>query len=188
MLQIRELPTTEQPAHRLASIGPMALSDAELLSVMLRMKSLETAIQLLLVATSLEAIFNATHQELRLWGLTPRQIELVVASRELAHRITAPRQKRDIVTNAADIMRLVAPEMRHFDQEHFRVICLDTRLGVQYIHEVYVGTVNSILIRTAEVFKEPIRRNSRAIAVVHNHPSGDPSPSPEDILVTTQII
>jgi DNA repair protein RadC len=79
-------------------------------------------------------------------------------------------------------------EMGHLDQEHMRAVLLDTKNRVQGIVTVYVGSVNSALVRVGEVFKEAIRRNSTAMIVVHNHPSGDPTPSPEDILVTRQIV
>jgi DNA repair protein RadC len=83
---------------------------------------------------------------------------------------------------------MLIAEMSHLDQEHFRVVILDTKNRVQKVHTVYIGTLNSALIRTGEVFKEAIRLNAAAIILSHNHPSGEPTPSPEDVLVTRQIV
>lgn len=79
-------------------------------------------------------------------------------------------------------------EMSHFDQEHFRTILLDTKNHVQQIVTVYIGTLDTANIRVCEVFKAAVQRNSAAIILAHNHPSGAPEPSPEDVLVTRQII
>jgi DNA repair protein RadC len=79
-------------------------------------------------------------------------------------------------------------EMSHLDQEHLRVICLDTKNRVQRMQTVYVGSLNSSVVRVGEVFKEAVRLNSAALIVVHNHPSGDPTPSPEDVQVTRQLV
>ncbi len=78
--------------------------------------------------------------------------------------------------------------MAFLEQEHLRVILLDTKNYVQSIHTVYQGNVNTALVRVAEVFREAVRTNSPSLIVAHNHPSGDPTPSPEDIHVTEQIV
>src|ERR687884_162292 len=74
------------------------------------------------------------------------------------------------------------------DQEHLRTVLLDSKNRVQAISTVYIGTLNASLIRVGEIFKEAVRRNSAALIVSHNHPSGDPTPSPEDVLVTREIV
>jgi DNA repair protein RadC len=79
-------------------------------------------------------------------------------------------------------------DMGHLDQEQLRVACLDTKNKLQTVHVVYQGSLNASLIRVGEIFKEPIRRNSAAVIVAHNHPSGEPEPSPEDVSVTRQIV
>jgi DNA repair protein RadC len=79
-------------------------------------------------------------------------------------------------------------EMSHLDQEHLRVILLDTKNKIQKVQTVYIGSVNSTAIRVGEVFKEPVRLNSTSVIVVHNHPSGAPEPSPEDVAVTRAIV
>lgn len=95
---------------------------------------------------------------------------------------------REQIKSPADVAALLMIEMSHLDQEELRVINLDTKNRIQRITTVYKGSVNSALIRISEVFKDALRLNSTAILVVHAHPSGDPTPSPEDILVTRQIV
>jgi DNA repair protein RadC len=95
---------------------------------------------------------------------------------------------RERIKSPADVAALLMVEMAHLDQEELRVVALDSKNHVQAITTVYRGSVNSAIIRVGEIFKEAIRLNSASIIVVHSHPSGDPTPSPEDILVTRQII
>jgi DNA repair protein RadC len=96
--------------------------------------------------------------------------------------------ERTQVRSPADVAGLLMVEMSHLDQEHLRTVLLDTKNRVQHIQTVYIGSLNSAQIRVGEVYKAAVRWNSAAIIVAHNHPSGDPSPSPEDIMVTRQIV
>jgi DNA repair protein RadC len=95
---------------------------------------------------------------------------------------------RTQITSPADLAGLLMVQMAGYDQEHLITVLLDSKNRVQKIHTVYRGTLDSAAIRVAEVFKEAIRCNSAAIIVAHQHPSGDPTPSSEDILVNRQIV
>lgn len=95
---------------------------------------------------------------------------------------------REQIKSPADVAALLMVEMSHLDQEELRVINLDTKNRIQRISTVYRGSVNSAQVRIGEIFKDAIRLNSAAVIIVHCHPSGDPTPSPEDILVTRQIV
>lgn len=97
----------------------------------------------------------------------------------------APREQ---IKSPTDVAALLMVDMARLDQEELRIICLDTKNRVQHIDTLYRGSLNSSMVRIGEVFKSAIRLNSAAIIVSHNHPSGDPTPSPEDVLVTRQII
>src|SRR5690606_1087731 len=104
------------------------------------------------------------------------------AALEIGRRLLlAAREERFQIRSPGDVATLMQVEMGHLDQEHLRVICLDTKNRVQKIHTVYVGSLNTSMVRIGEIFKEAVRLNSASIIVVHNHPSGDPTPSPEDV-------
>lgn len=113
----------------------------------------------------------------------------IQAAVELGRRfsIVHPEEKPRI-QSPQDAANLVLYEMGALEQEHLRVLLLDTRNQVIQIVEVYRGSLNSSVIRVGEVFREAVRRNAAAIIVAHNHPSGDPTPSPEDIAVTRAIV
>jgi DNA repair protein RadC len=92
------------------------------------------------------------------------------------------------ISSPDDVAALLMVQMGHLDQEELRTVLLDTKNHVQGIETIYRGSLNSSAVRVGEVYKAALRRNSAAIIVAHNHPSGDPTPSPEDIAVTRQII
>jgi DNA repair protein RadC len=96
--------------------------------------------------------------------------------------------RQEQIKSPADLAALLMVEMGSLDQEQMRVACLNTKNRLQKIHMVYQGNVNTSVIRVGEIFREPLRLNSAAIILTHNHPSGEPAPSPEDILVTRQIV
>jgi DNA repair protein RadC len=96
--------------------------------------------------------------------------------------------RREQIKSPQDIAAVFMLEMAHLDQEQLRVACLNTKNRLQKIHLVYQGSLNTSMIRVGEIYKEPLRLNSAAIIVAHNHPSGEPNPSPEDVLVTREIV
>jgi DNA repair protein RadC len=110
------------------------------------------------------------------------------AALELGMRLTLERNHADQIRSPADAANLLMPEMSLLEQGHLRTILLDTKNHVIAVPTIYVGSVNTTMIRVAEVFREAIRRNCPAFIVCHNHPSGDPSPRPEDVMVTKQIV
>jgi DNA repair protein RadC len=95
---------------------------------------------------------------------------------------------RPYVRSPADVHNLLGAEMALLDQEHLRVLLINTRNQLMGVTEVYKGNVSSSLVRTAEVFREAIRQNAPSIIVVHNHPSGDPAPSPDDAALTKTLV
>ena len=111
----------------------------------------------------------------------------VLALLNILSTLLQPAQ-REQITNPTDIAALLMVEMGHLQQEQLRVVCLNTKNHVQTMHMVYQGNVNSSIIRASEVFREPMRLNSTSIITAHNHPSGDPTPSPEDVVITRQLV
>lgn len=194
-LRIRELPEHEKPRERLRDQGPAALSDAELLAILLRVgvsgaNAVQLAQQILTEFGGWAGLQRAQFHEIaERRGMGEAKTAQLKAALEIGRRLLlAAREERFQIRSPGDVATLMQVEMGHLDQEHLRVICLDTKNRVQKIHTVYVGSLNTSVVRIGEIFKEAVRLNSASIIVVHNHPSGDPTPSPEDVLVTRQII
>ena len=147
--------------------------------------------QLLATFGGLRGVFRATPAELRgsVRGIGPTALARLTAAWEISRRLMiADIEERIQVRSPADLATLLMREMGELDQEHLRVVCLDTKNRVQVISTLYIGSLGTAIVRVGEVFKEALRRNSAAIIIAHNHPSGDKTPSPEDILVTRQIV
>jgi DNA repair protein RadC len=122
-------------------------------------------------------------------GLGEAKAAEILATFQLALRLNALQPEgRPYVRSPADVNNLLGAEMALLDQEHLRVLLLNTRNQLLSVSEVYKGNVSSSLVRTAEVFREAIRQNAPSMIVVHNHPSGDPSPSPDDVALTRTLV
>jgi DNA repair protein RadC len=122
-------------------------------------------------------------------GLGEAKAAEVLAAFQLALRLNALQpEERPYVRSPADVNNLLGGEMALLDQEHLRVLLLNTRNQLLAVTEVYKGNVSLSLVRTAEVFREAIRQNAPSIIAVHNHPSGDPSPSPDDVGLTRILV
>lgn len=194
-LRIHEQLLHDQPRERLARQGAGALSDAELLAILLRVGTngtnvLQLAQQLLAESGGLQGLQRLDFQELcRLHGMGVSKAATVKAALEIGRRLARSAiEERFPIRSPADVATLLLVEMSHLDQEHLRTILLDTKNRVQQITTVYIGSLNSANVRIGEVFKEAVRRNSAAVIVVHNHPSGEPTPSVEDIEITRQLV
>lgn len=185
-------PAAERPTTRLLTQGAGALADSELLAVLFHGHRLPVALagELLARFGSWHGIQRASDAEIAaIPGMTAARLAQLRAAIEIGRRLLLSAQPaRPQIRSPSDAAHLMLAEMAHLDQEHLRAICLDTKNRVQKVQTVYVGSLNSSLVRVGEVFKEAIRLNSAAIIVVHNHPSGDPTPSPEDVLVTREIV
>lgn len=194
-LRIREMPNHERPRERLRDYGPEALADAELLAILLRtgvsgLNVIQLAQQLLLERGGWRGMQQSSFQSLRdQHGMGEAKAAQLKAALEIGRRLAMLSfTERVQIRSPGDVAQLMQIEMSHLDQEHLKAVCVDTKNRVLKIQTVYVGTLNSAGLRVGEVFKEALKLNSAAIIVVHNHPSGDPTPSPEDVQVTRQIV
>lgn len=184
----------ETPAGRLGEASSATLSVRELLALLLRVRGAREGAAA--VSARLVTRFPSTAQlaqaglpELvREGGLSLRQAATIIAARELGRRLyAAPSARRPTVRTPADVAALVGPDMRYLDREHFRVVLLSTRHDVLAVEEVAVGGLNSAVIHPREVFKAAIRWSAAAVILVHNHPSGDPEPSTDDLRITARL-
>lgn len=192
---IKDLPAQERPRERLARSGETALSTTELLAIILRTgvggeSALAMARRLLSQYDGLTGLARASFSELRAErGLGNAKTAQLKAALELGRRmLLATPEERLIIRSPSDVAQLLTAEMAHLEQEHFRVLYLDTRNRLLGSDTVYIGSLNASHIRVAEIFRDAIKRNCAAVIVAHNHPSGDPSPSREDVAVTRQIL
>ncbi|HLC33987.1 MAG TPA: DNA repair protein RadC [Anaerolineales bacterium] len=193
--RIRDLPAQDRPRERLIALGPQALSHAELLALLVRVgargrSAIQVGQDLLQRIGGLAGLQRAVPAELcRLPGVGPSKACTLLAAIELGRRIASlPPEDRPSVASPAQAAALVQYEMSALDQEHLRVLLLDTRNRLVRIAEVYRGSLNTSLVRIGEVFREALRHNAAGLIVVHNHPSGDPSPSPEDVALTRSLV
>jgi DNA repair protein RadC len=194
-LRIKEMPADQQPRERLRDYGSMSLSDPELLAILLRVgvvgtNVVELARQLLEEFGGWAGMQRATYHELVDWhGMGEAKTAQVLAALEIGRRLAqTSSEARLLIRSPEDAARLMQVEMSHLDQEHLRTICLDVKNRLLKVHTVYIGCLNSSYVRVGEVFKEAIKVNCAAMLVVHNHPSGDPTPSPDDVIVTRDIV
>jgi DNA repair protein RadC len=192
---IRQLPASERPRERLRDRGAGALSNSELLAIILRTGTpSENALAL---ATTALARFNGLPGLVRAGfgelcaqhGMGEAKAAQIKAALELGLRlVSAQPEERATVRSPQDVANLLLAEMGLLEQEHLRVLLLNTKNQVLAMPEVYKGSVNTAQVRISELFREAIREGCPAIIVVHNHPSGDPTPSRDDIDLTRRLI
>ena len=188
--RLKTLPLREQPAYRVSQ-NASACSQIELLAAVIGgPKQIEIAEALLAhFQGSLPRIYQAHVTEIaNVRGIGQNTAARIKAALNLGLRLSLPIEERPTINSPGDAAALVQPEMSLLETEHLRVILLDTRNHVLDIVEVYQGSVNSSQVRVGEVFKQAVRRNSAAVIICHNHPSGDPTPSPDDVAVTRAFV
>jgi len=192
---VKEMPPEERPRERMARAGAQALSSTELLAIILRVgvggeNVLSMAQRILAGFGGLGGLSRADFSQLTAErGLGPAKASQILAALELGRRLMAESpEERWQIRAPSDAAHILMPVIGHQEQEHFVVLHLDTRNRVTDRETLYKGSLNTSLVRTAEVFRGAVRRNCAAIIVAHNHPSGDPNPSPEDVALTRRLV
>lgn len=195
VLMMRDLAESDRPRERLKKVGEKALTTAELLAIILRVGTrgvnvIRLAERLLLDFEGLPGLSRATVAELAaVNGIGDAKAVQIKAALEMGRRMVASApEERPRVSSPADAANLLMSEMMFLEQEHLRVILLNTRNEVLSTPTIYQGSLNTSVVRVGELFRSAVRTNAAALIVAHNHPSGDPSPSPEDIKVTRQLV
>ncbi|EGK14770.1 DNA repair protein RadC [Desmospora sp. 8437] len=194
-LMIRDVPAEDRPRERLSREGPASLSNAELVAILLRTGTasesvLQLANRVLSRTEGLKGLAGSTLNELvQIKGIGPAKGIQLLAGIELGRRVfRALPAERTQIRSPGDAADYVMDEMRHLSQEHFLCLFLNTKNRVIDKKCIFVGSLNSSVVHPREVFREAIRRSSAGVICVHNHPSGDPTPSREDIHVTERLV
>ncbi len=193
--RITDLASSDRPRERLALLGAKALSNAELIAILLRSgiegrNVLQLAQELIADLGGLAGLLRTSYDELcARKGIGPAKASQLKAAAELGRRLAvATPEDRPTIQSPEDAAGLLLYEMGALEQEHLRVLLLDTRNRLMRTVEVYRGSLNASLVRVGEVLRDAVRSNAAAVIVVHNHPSGDPTPSPEDVALTRAIV
>lgn len=194
-LMIRDVPASERPRERLLREGPQALSNQELIAILLRTGAkkesvLQLSQRVLHHFEGLAMLRAASVEELvQIRGIGETKAVQIVAARELGLRLSRYHGiRRAAIRSPQDGAQYVMEEMRHLTQEHFVCLYLNTKNEVLHKQTVFIGSLNASIVHPREVFKEAFRRSAASIICFHNHPSGDPTPSREDVEVTKRLV
>ncbi|MBU2504040.1 MAG: DNA repair protein RadC [Nanoarchaeota archaeon] len=191
---IHDLPKEERPRERLLKFGEQALSAQELLQLILGRgiagESVTVMAQKLLAQFgSLQKLSEASIEELSsIKGIGLAKAAQIKAAVEMGRRLSTqtPAYKRKELLNPEKVARLVRSKLKDYSKEHFYLIALDSRNWS--IHEVSLGTLNASIVHPREAFTEAIKSKAASVIIVHNHPSGDPEPSQDDLEITKRLV
>ena len=192
-LKIHELPEQERPREKLAAHGAAALSDSELIAILLRTgipgaNAVDVGRQLILQFGSLAALSRASLTELaKIKGVGPTKAVQLAAAFGLASRLAKESLTDTPLDTPARIYELLGAEMRQLGKESLRVVLLDSKLRLLHVEQVSLGSLNECLAHPREILRPAVLHNAFAFILVHNHPSGDPSPSDADRRVTIRM-
>lgn len=192
-IRILELPPDERPRERLAKLGAAALSEVELIAILLRTgvqgaNALDVARQLLAKYQSLGALARCGVREIAcIKGVGPAKAMQLVAAFGLGQRLARETASRLKIDNPEIVRELLGAEMRALHRESLRVLLLDTKYHLLRIEEISLGSLNESIAHPREIFRPALIYAAFALIVVHNHPSGDPTPSTADRQLTRRL-
>ena len=191
---VREMPEEDRPRERLKRLGPEALRDAELLAVLYRTGTREMGAVALAEQTirhfgDLRALARATVDELQqVKGLGAVKAIEIKAALELGMRLAVfTVNDRPRIRNAEDVVSLLMPRFKHYETEQFKTLLLNTKHEVVKIVDISHGGIDGTVAAPRDVFRQAVREGAAAVIVCHNHPSGDPQPSREDLMLTKRL-
>ncbi len=194
-MTMQNWPAGERPRERLMAVGPQALSDAELVAIVLRtgkkgMSALDVSRALLIRVRSIRGLARLSPAELtRMEGIGWAKATELVAALEIGRRAQAASdEQRPVLRSPDDAARRLIPFLRDREKESFVVMVLDAQNALRTLAEVSSGTLNASLVHPREVYRVAIENGAAAILVAHNHPSGNPEPSSEDLEITRQLV
>lgn len=194
-LMIRDVPTDERPRERLLKEGSHVLSNQELIASILgtgtkQESVLQLSQRILHHFNGLRLLKESSVEELKeIKGIGDTKAVQILAALELGSRVhTFQQEERYIIRSAEDVSRYVMEDMRFLTQEHFVVLYLNTKNHVIHKKTIFIGSLNASIVHPREIFKEAFRYSAASVICLHNHPSGDPTPSREDIEVTKRLV
>ncbi len=196
-VMVRDLPEEERPREKLIRRGAASLSDTELLAILLRTGTSSVSVIHLAEEVlakyqdkGLVSIMNISPQEIAtVHGVGLAKAATIVAAVELGRRLsTKAAQKLEKIEGPEDVARYASPILRFEQKEHFLVMLLDVRNRVLAMPTVSVGSLTASVAHPREIFREAIRYSAANMILIHNHPSGDPMPSREDVQLTKQMM
>lgn len=193
---IKDLPLSERPQEKLISYGVESLSNAELLALIIKIGNLEeTAVEVAQKILNkdnrgIAYLSDVTLQELmQVKGIGESKASQILAAIEIGKRLNrvGPQDKIK-VSSPIVLVNLLMDEMRYLCKEYFKIAILDTKNQILSIETISIGTLNASIVHPRDVYKVAIKKNANSIILIHNHPSGDPNPSNEDISITNRLI
>ncbi|MBE6086279.1 MULTISPECIES: RadC family protein [Selenomonas] len=196
-IMVRDLPPEERPREKLLAYGPSGLSNAELLAILLRSgtrkKSVLRIAEEILARIKEQGLVGMVHISVaelaKIDGVGKVKAATLQAAIELARRLAVQQSaKIQMITGPEDVARYAMPHYRFEQKEHFAVLLLNTKNHVISMPEVSVGSLSASVVHPREVFRAAIDHAAAAMILLHNHPSGDPTPSREDIAVTERLV
>ena len=191
--KIKDLPVSERPRERLLKYGPETLSEAELMAIVLqtgtRGQNVLTICRQIFQTASLKRLSRSSISELtKNPGIGPSKACQIISLFELSRRLETytenPKQK---IKEPEDIFRYIYPRIREEKQEKFIILCLDTKNQIISDETIFIGGLDVSIAQPREIFKAALLESAASIVLIHNHPSGDPTPSREDIEITNRI-
>lgn len=192
-MKIKDMPGSSRPREKFLKLGPHSLSEAELMAIILRTGTKnENVVDMsnrLIKEYSLEKLFDCSLRELQeIKGIGPSKAMQILAISELGKRYNNSKSPIKKITSAKDVYNNFKEKLQNEKQEHFYVLILNNANNIVKEELISKGIIDSAILHPREVFKPAIKNSASKIILVHNHPSGNPNPSPEDIEITKQLI
>lgn len=195
-LTIKEMPENERPREKLIRYGSNTLSNSELLAILIRTGSREqSALELANTIISsdnngIRFLANSTVEELsKIKGIGESKACQIIAAIELGNRLSrSTLEFKKTIRSPKDVKDIFINDMRFLEKEHFKVVFLNTKNEIIAFETISIGSLNASIVHPREVFNRAIKKSSASIILLHNHPSGNPEPSKEDINVTKRLI
>jgi len=192
-MKIKEIPQQNRPRERFLKLGPETLSDAELFAILLRTGTKgENVIDMsnrLIAEYGLEKLFDCSLKELeKIKGIGPSKAMQILTMNEILKRVHLSEKQIKKISCAEDVFKLMHDKLIDKKEEHFYVLMLNSQNNIIGEHLVCKGILDASILHPREIFKPAIKNSSSKIILVHNHPSGDPNPSQEDLDITKKII